>query len=214
MPITEKKPDSWRKIPLCYPAMLAPPRCESGRLIIEIGPGRGDFLFHLARTNPEATVAGIELKSKRYFKLISRTEKQALSNICLIQADGFLALQKHFGAGSADEIHINFPDPWPKRRHEKKRLLNKDFLSACADALKINGELSIITDAACYAKDISTAANELPALQKANSPQDLYPTFFAQKWLAEGREIYCQRWVKGKLGISSTSPQKASDAFY
>lgn len=183
----------WDKIPLCYPAVIS----QKDATIVEIGPGRGDFLFQLARENPDAAIIGIELKSKRYFKLIDRVRKLGIGNVQLIQADGRHAI-KSFGAASLREIHINFPDPWPKRKHTENRLLAAEFIKDCANALCEGGVLYFITDAGWYAEDvkalISAAVKEFEGI--VIDKNDFYPTFFAQKWLKEGRGIFCQRWSK------------------
>ena len=96
----------WHKTPICYPATLK----TSGRAILEIGPGRGDFLFYLAQNNPDSEVIGIELKSRRYFNLIDRTIKHGFKNVKVIQADGRYSVANDFAPESMDEIHVNFPE--------------------------------------------------------------------------------------------------------
>ena len=169
--------------------------------ILEIGPGRGDFLFHLAEINPDAKVIGIELKPMRYFKLIDRMQKRGLTNIQLIQADARLAVEELFEKNSLDEIHINFPDPWPKRKHGKNRLITAEFVKNCSNLLKKDGVLNIVTDAEFYADEIRDKIFECTkkgtgtffSEKRCLSP---FPTLFAQKWMKEGRRIYPMRWVK------------------
>lgn len=185
------------RMPFVYPAgaMLK----GSGRFIVEVGPGRGDFLFHLAKTNPTATVIGIEIKRKRIDKLIARTERHKLSNICLIQDDARKAIPCFFDEKSIDEIHIQFPDPWPKNRHAKNRAVNSDFLKICYEALKTKGFISIITDSISYAEEIRKSAAEVKDLLpcKVNGSDEsayVFPTFFAMKWTAEGRNFSTLRY--------------------
>jgi len=194
VPIARKDRTAYEKIPLCYPALAG----KLSGCILEIGPGRGDFLFHLAGENPGLKVVAVELKSKRYFKLIERIKKLGLENVQLIQADGRTAISKYFDDESVNEIHVNFPDPWPKNRHTKNRLINSEFVKNCERILVRNGVLSVITDAKFYAGDIcdtvSAASRRLKALPQDD--QDFFPTFFANKWRREGRPFFWMKWLK------------------
>lgn len=182
-----------------YPASLVP--ISTKRSIVEVGPGRGDFLFHLAETNKDATVIGIEIKPKRFDKLVRRIEHRGLKNICLIQDDARDAI-KLFAKNLVDEIYIQFPDPWPKRKHGHNRAICYDFLTVCSEALKQNGTISIITDYEDYALAISKDIRRINSLASAFDPPiesdlpDTFPTFFAQKWRKEGRSFYHQRYIK------------------
>lgn len=185
----------WHKIPLCYPAM--PSTGKTSRTILEIGPGRGDFLFHLAENEPDASIIGIEIKSQRYFKLVERITKRGLSNVRIIQADAREGVKNMFGPESIDEVHINFPDPWPKKRHTKNRLMNEDFMKNCTRILKAGGFVSFITDAKSYAEDVTKNFSRSEGLDfSLQENASVFPTFFAQKWKKEGRKFYWMKWIK------------------
>jgi len=183
------------------PMFLYPASDVKGDIIVEVGPGRGDFLFHLAKENPEKAIYGIEIKGKRFHRLITRRDKRELFNLKLVLADAKLALPELFKDNSVSSIFINFPDPWPKKRHAKNRLLKPDFLNECVRVLKKDGTLSITTDVERYAKDTFTHCKEIDLL-KSNADQvktesdEAYPTLFAEKWKDEGRTIYYQKHVK------------------
>ena len=127
-PSKEQKP-VWHEPILHYPSSNT--LDLSRRIIVEVGPGRGDFLFHLAENNPEAQVYGIELKTLRFYKLVERRDARGLSNITLLKGDARIGLPEMFGSDHVDELHIQFPDPWPKRRHEDCRLVNDAFAADC-----------------------------------------------------------------------------------
>lgn len=188
------------KTPFLYPAN--PNWLCNDRIIVEVGPGRGDFLFHLADTNPDASVVGIEIKRKRVDKLITRVEKRALANVTIIQDDARAAIPRVFPRGSVDEIHINFPDPWPKNRHAKNRALSMKFLIDCVDALKVGGTISFTTDHRPYAEDVAAEASQIPTIRSAyalpivTDMPEAYETFFAAKWRSEGRTINYQKYCK------------------
>jgi len=203
MPIerTDKISDrrAWSRASFAYPSTVP---TGARRLIVEIGPGRGDFLFHLAESNPDATVVGIEIKGKRVDKLIRRIERRGLANVHLIQDDARAALPCQFRPGTIDEIHIQFPDPWPKKRHAKHRPINEGLLSDCARALKPGGVLSFITDHRPYAELSSEMLARTEGLSNSyDAPfvtelADAFPTLFMEKWKSEGRTIYYQRYLK------------------
>lgn len=186
------------KMPFVYPANGQ----FNERIIVEVGPGRGDFLFHLAETNPDKSIVGIEIKRKRVDKLIDRIEKRGLKNVTIIQDDARCALPRFFGENSVDTIFINFPDPWPKRRHEKNRVLSRDFLQDCCSVLKFYGNLNITTDFQSYAETAANEIDAIPLLETChpdvvkNQSDDAYPTLFAQKWINMGRTIYYQKYQR------------------
>ena len=199
-PYVHTSPAEFIRNPFVYPTPFTP--CQGQRIIVEVGPGRGDFLFHLARTNPQAKVVGIEIKRKRTDKLIRRIERFGFTNICLIQDDARQALPRFFPDGTVDEIHFNFPDPWPKNRHAKKRAVNQAFLEECARVLKPGGTISIATDHEPYASDIAQSASRVagliscyPEVIEVNTPQ-AFPTFFALKWRDQGRRITYQKYKR------------------
>lgn len=189
----EKPKIKWDKVPICYPATLP----NSKYSILEIGPGRGDFLFYLAEKNPKSNVIGIELKSTRYFKLIERINKRKLNNVRVIQSDARKIVSDFLPPESINEIHINFPDPWPKRKHKKNRLINVAFIKNCERILSKGGKLTFITDAEFYfeevKKDFATCGKNFKALEVENAP---FPTFFADKWKKLGRKFFMMEWQK------------------
>src|SRR3989338_8606608 len=95
---------------------------------LEIGPGRGDFLFWLAEENPLKTVHAIEYKRKRYDKLVRRLETRGLSNVRLYLGDARTVLPVEFPDLSLERVFILFSDPWPKRRHARHRLFQETFV--------------------------------------------------------------------------------------
>ncbi|MBI4212318.1 MAG: tRNA (guanosine(46)-N7)-methyltransferase TrmB [Deltaproteobacteria bacterium] len=174
---------------------------KSKPLIVEIGPGRGDLLFHLANEHPEAIVVGIELKSKRVDKMIARIEKLELTNVILLQADAKTALDE-LKDQPIKEWHIHFSDPWPKRRHAPRRLLSLPFLENCSALLQPKGKISITTDVEWYAHDVAKIIDRIPQLSSCSpekvqtSSDDAFPTYFAEKWKKAGRNIYYLRYWK------------------
>lgn len=179
--------------------------------ILEIGPGRGDFLFALAEKWPEKRIVGVEFLKKRYFRLIRRIEQRGLSNILLVQGRAQIVIPKYFQIGIFERIYVLFPDPWPKDRHIHHRLMTADFMSILACLLKPGGDLIVATDYRLYAEWVVENSADVDALENAGSPYckpsevpDYLPTFFEQKWREEGRDIYYMRFRR--VGDCVTRP--------
>jgi len=118
------------------------------RLEIEIGCGRGRFICDMARLHPLTDFIGIEYVSTvlaRTAKLLDLSEKSPISNLALLFYDA-LDLEKVFEAGEGDRIYLNFSDPWPKKKHAKRRLTSERFLPVYERILSKDGDLVMKTD--------------------------------------------------------------------
>lgn len=179
-----------------------PPQAEEID-ILEIGPGRGDFIFHLARTNPDKKILGIEMGGLRYKKIVTRRDRLNLQNVFFIHADARIPLYSDLRDMQLEKIFVLFPDPWPRNRHRHKRLLTLDFLKILCGLLKSGGEFTLATDVADYATWVVGHFAQMPQMQCyfkdrqiADSLPDLIPTFFEQKWKEFGRSCHYVRFVK------------------
>jgi len=179
---------------------LLPPLATTSDIVIDVGSGRGDFLFYLAEKYPQKTVYGIEIREKRFEKLARRLKQDGFENVGLILGDAFLSIPIVFEEGGVKEIYINFPDPWPKRRHARRRLITPAFVKVCGRVLKKGGRLSIATDLEWYAihtKEVVSGAGIFALVEYGRGDDGkIYPTYFAKKWMEEGRDIYYQVYKK------------------
>lgn len=157
-------------------------------LLLEIGPGRGDFLFHLSQENPNQPIVAIEYKRKRFEKLIERTRKKERGNISLILGDAREALPLFFHEEQLEKIFIFHPDPWPKRRHAKHRLIQPDFLKILAGKMKKGGLLTIQTDDAPYAAWIESSLKTIDCWVSSEAPQRSVRTLYEEKM--QGKLIF------------------------
>lgn len=171
--------------------------------ILEIGPGRGDLLLAMASDLPDKQFIAIELGKKRFAKLINRRDNRRLDNIQLICADARIVLKKFYREAKFEKIYVLFPDPWPKFKHEPKRLLNRDFLSLLTKRLLPGGDLYMATDVHWYAEWAIDNADSIKEIENRGHPfttaEALYkytPTFFEQKWRFEGRDIFYMHYRK------------------
>lgn len=163
---------------------------------LEIGPGRGDFLFHLAVENPLATVVGVEYKRKRYDKLVRRVEDRALANIRLYLGDARAVLPDEFEDEAFDKIFILFSDPWPKRRHAKHRLFQDRFVEELLRVLKPGGRIYIAHDDPRYLSQIRGVFSGFLASFVFSEEGIDFQTFYADKWLKEGRKLRSFSYIK------------------
>jgi tRNA (guanine-N7-)-methyltransferase len=123
---------------------------RSARIEVDLGCGDGGFLVALAEQNPTTNFLGVERLVGRVRSASRKIGAGCLTNARIVQADILDAVQQLFVPGSVDVFHLMFSDPWPKRRHHNRRVLNESFLRAAARALKTGGELRMATDHAEY----------------------------------------------------------------
>lgn len=126
-------------------------------LVLEIGFGDGESLARMAEADPEANYLGVEVHRPGIGHLLLRAEALALSNLRVICADAVAVLEQRIADASLDRVQIFFPDPWPKARQQKRRLIQPTFVSLLGQKLKPGGLLHIATDWADYARAIREA---------------------------------------------------------
>lgn len=170
---------------------------------VEIGPGRGDFLFRLAQENPKKNILGIEIGNIRFKKLVQRLEKSKTPNLTLILGDARVPFHKHFKDNTIEKCFILFPDPWPKNKHRHLRLLQKDFLKLITNKLTWKGEFTLATDVKDYATwvmqnviEIKKSDHSIEKEEILRELPDIPPTFFSEKWKKMGREFWFVRFKK------------------
>jgi tRNA (guanine-N7-)-methyltransferase len=123
---------------------------RTGPVHIEIGSGKGAFLVAQAKLQPEVDFLGIEWARRFYRYAVDRIGRWGLRNVRILRTDAATFLRTLVPAGSVDCFHIYFPDPWPKKRHHKRRFLQSSNLEVLIRCLKPGGEIRIATDHADY----------------------------------------------------------------
>jgi tRNA (guanine-N7-)-methyltransferase len=132
--------------------------------ILEIGFGMGETTAAIAKARPRDNFLGIEVHSPGVGSLLKLVEEERLANIRVVQHDAVDVVTHMLAPGSLAGAHVFFPDPWPKKRHHKRRLLQKPFVSALADRLAPGGYLHIATDWEEYAIEILETLRAEPLL--------------------------------------------------
>ena len=159
--------------------------------ILEIGFGDGKNLIEKAKINSDMNFYGIEVFKPGIASVLKQVQIQDLDNICLFYGDAkdfLVKIEKPF----FDFIFILFPDPWPKKKHWKRRLINKNFLILIKQNLKEKGSLIVKTDWQDYADDIKKDFAEFKVMDDSNILQSLKPiqTKYEGKAIEEGRKIF------------------------
>ena len=160
-------------------------------LEVEIGSGRARFLAAAARANPAHDFLGLERALSYYRVCRERLARAGLANAHVLRADGRLFAES-LRPGSVRAFHVYFPDPWPKKRQRKRRLLDAVTLDMLAQRLEPDGTLRIATDHAGYGHAIRSLLETVAGLEGlAWDAQPLPPqTNYEVKYQAEGRPIW------------------------
>ena len=171
---------------------------RSGPVHIEIGIGKAAFLLNQAKSLADENFLGIEWARKYYRYSVDRIGRWALKNVRIIHTDAAVFLADFIPDNSVDCFHIYFPDPWPKKRHHKRRFFCSANLEQLLRCLKPNGTIRIATDHTEYFKQIQQLLTakagrleEIEFLPSAGADQgEWVGTNFERKYLKEQRPIY------------------------
>ncbi len=176
---------------------------DDGRPVeVEIGCGKGRFIINSAMAYPEINYLGIE-RALRYFRIMKeRVVRRELANIRLLRDDAVFFVESYIPDGAVSAYHVYFPDPWPKKRHRKRRLLNPQFLDQVVRTLSRGGTFDFATDYVEYYEEILALIDDSGKLDVSKDlPErvrglgsDL--TNFEAKYTAEGRAIHRGAYVK------------------
>lgn len=144
-----------------------PGRGVGGGVVCEIGCGTGTSTLAMARAEPDLDVVAVEVYRRGLAQLLSAIDRDPVTNIRLVRGDGVDVLEQLVTSGSLTGVRVFFPDPWPKSRHHKRRLLQPSTFALIADRLRPGGVLHVATDHADYAEQIGAAGDAEPLLRRA-----------------------------------------------
>ena len=178
---------------------------NSNELSLEIGFGEGDFLIQLAKYSSYINFVGLEIKKSRFIKAIRQAHKLKLENIKFIHMDASINLMQIFKKNSLNKVYI-LPDPWPKERHKKHRIINKEFLNQVFEITKKNCYIEIASDHKEYIDSISVLFNDTRAyilksklvIFSKSSKLLRSTTKFEKQFINQRREIYYLSYIKYK----------------
>ncbi len=157
-------------------------------LEVEVGCGDGSFLIRYAQAHPERNFFGIERLLGRVRKTDRKGRRAGLANLRLLRLEASYSVEYILPVAAASAMHIYFPDPWPKRRHHERRLINAPFVTAACRALLPGGRLYLRTDDLDYFKQMGEVCRACPTLREVETPAELAAviTDFERNFLARG----------------------------
>lgn len=169
-----------------------------GPVHIEIGTGKGTFLVNQAQALPDDNFLGIEWAGRYYRYAVDRIGRWDMTNVRIIRTDAAVFIADSVPYDSVDCFHIYFPDPWHKKRHNKRRLICPENLENLIGCLKTGGQLRIATDHADYFEQIksvlavrSDQLEEIDFLRPAGAQEGEYAgTNFERKYIKDQRPIH------------------------
>ncbi len=162
-------------------------------LSVEIGFGNGQFLYEMARQRPEENFVGIELSLESARRLLKLSAETGCSNIRTLRENAGFALRELFAPASLHHVIMNFPDPWPKERHQKRRLISPQFVQTLSAVLEKEGCYELVTDQSWYAQEAYGlfAVSGLFRLKKVETnPERPVQTKYEKKWRELNRDTY------------------------
>ncbi len=176
---------------------------REAKLVLEIGFGNGESLVEYAAEHPDDDFLGIEVHDPGVGHCLLKARDAGITNLRLIIHDAIEVLSNQIPQESLQRVNLYFPDPWPKKRHHKRRIVQHPFLNLIADRLVPNGALHIATDWAEYAEHIDEvvdASDRFSCSERrehdGESPLDRSQTKFERRGLRKGHRIFDWQFVK------------------
>ena len=160
-------------------------------LVLEVGSGMGEATAAMAAADPGRDVLAVEVHTPGLGNLLRLIESAGLQNVRVLEADARDVLRDLLGADSLDEVRVFFPDPWPKARHAKRRLVTTEFADLVAARLRPGGRLHVATDWDAYAEQVVQVLGAHPAFEAVSYDRGARPvTRFETRGLEAGRRVH------------------------
>lgn len=176
---------------------------KKGKVVLEYCSGNGSWIIEKASLFPENHFVAIERKFERVKKIFSKLHKGGLSNLIIVCGEALTFTSHYLPAHSVDEIYINFPDPWPKLKHAKHRLIQSPFTSQLLRVMKGGGKATFVTDHENYSKQMIQEMLNCPGWE-STFPSPYYVTemenygtsYFDGLWRGKGKTIHYHEFKK------------------
>jgi len=202
-----EKHEGWDILPWSHEKVFG----QNNPVVIEYCSGNGEWICERAEQNPHLNWVAVEKRFDRSRKIWARLHRRNLSNLYIICGEASVATEYYMPKNSFSEIFINFPDPWPKPRHAKNRLITVEFLKKMALASLEDAKVTFVTDDPPYAGQILQELSQSPfwspvleAPHYANDLPNYGKSFFADLWKQKGRTIH---YIPFKKSLNPLSAQ-------
>jgi len=170
-------------------------------LELEIGPGRGAFALDHAARHPEVDLVAIETRRSDCALIRGRAERRALRNLLVFQGDAKLLVPRFFPPGSLSALHVQFPDPWWKKRHHKRRMVDADFAVQARALLAPGGIVDFRTDVEAYAREGEQTWLDAGFEKLSDEPPEVLSTR-ERRYAVSGRPVFRARFRNPGAGVS------------
>jgi tRNA (guanine-N7-)-methyltransferase len=183
---------------------------------LEIGFGDGGALIHAATRHPEADIVGIEVHDPGVGRALMAIEAAKLTNVRVLHADAVTVLTQRIAPASLDRIMLFFPDPWHKKRHHKRRIVQPPFIELLASRLRLGGVFHAATDWEPYAEHMLEVLSSAPGLRNTGEPGGFaspsirpYETKFERRGLRLGHGVWDLVFERAEapLGVITPTPE-------
>lgn len=172
-------------------------------ICIEYCSGNGAWIAAKAQSEPETNWVAVEMKFERVRKIWSKIKNHQLNNLLVVCGEGFKVTHHYFPSSSVKAVYINFPDPWPKRRHGKHRIVQPSFMSEIHRVLEPKGSVTLATDDESYSRSMIDVLmkvpgfqSELPAPYYTHDFPDYGTSYFEDLWREKGKSIHYHLFSK------------------
>lgn len=176
---------------------------NSNPVHIEYCAGNGAWISHRAKHHPENNWLAVEKKFERVRKIWSKGKKKELDNLKTLCGEGYLATKNYFPDLSVDHVYVNFPDPWPKGRHAKHRIIQTPFADELHRILKPKGLVTVVTDDIPYSEQIISTFESHEGFESQFPPpyytscwEGYGSSYFEELWRSKGLEIRYHHYIK------------------
>ena len=170
---------------------------------IEYCSGNGSWIAAKALENPQINWVAVELKFERVRKIWSKIKNLKLNNLLVICGEGLLTTKNYIPHSSVEGIFVNFPDPWPKKRHAKHRIIQPDFMCEMNRILKPQGTVTLVTDDEPYSQEMIEVCCANKDFKSAFSPPyythdyaNYGTSYFEELWREKGKKIFYHEFIK------------------
>ncbi|MFO7981922.1 MAG: tRNA (guanosine(46)-N7)-methyltransferase TrmB [Desulfuromonadales bacterium] len=171
-------------------------------LALEIGCGTGHFLTEMARRNPQVNYLGIDIYNRGCYKSCRKAEEAKIANIRVARTEARHLLARHIGREQLQAVYINCPDPWPKKRHRKRRLVQQNFLHHLRYCLEPGGNFFFCTDFTDYAEQVAELLPKVEGLTNtlpvpvAEEIEGYPVSKYMRRFLDRGERLYYLHYQK------------------
>ena len=205
-PFSQSQPQHWGSVLLpralrlpLNPSEVSPPGAGFERTELEIGFGNGEYTVHHAASQPGLLLFGMEVSQGCLLRCAKRA--RGLNNLRLIRTDARYMMKELFADEALDRVYMNFPCPWPKKRHAHRRVTAREFSDDLAAVLKMGGTFELLTDEEWYADEVRRLLGAHEALELRSfelNPSRAITTKYERRWLEQGKDLYRLTFVKDK----------------